>query len=340
MECLHGGRATAISTKKGMFWVCNKNNPKCCEFFCPEQDRSLFDTAMMMWRANGAIRPLCDTHQRPSRMRVVKDIIPKCLSIPLVAAANHIGVHPVACLWSSLINNWKIKDKARPALDISNIDMQSLYTGSSEEAWFFLIHWDIEIQSVPGIKSVAAAQKAVLDDNQELLRACLIILRNTIQKLKISLKRISEKCNPAFFYTKLRTFLTGWKNNKSLPDGIIYEGVSSKPFQFSGASGAQSTGFHLFDAALSITHEDGEKAFLDSMLGYMPRGHRRFVKEIRREPSIRDYVVRSENSELLKLYNECVESLVQFRSLHVQVVTRRVQYLILFHITRLTPYIY
>ncbi|XP_028415696.1 indoleamine 2,3-dioxygenase 2-like [Dendronephthya gigantea] len=130
-----------------------------------------------------------------------------------------------------------------------------------------------------------------------------------------------EQCSPTFFYTKLRIFLAGWKNNKSLPDGIIYEGVSSKPFKFSGASASQSTTFHLFDAALGITHQDGEKTYLESMLDYMPRGHRQFVQEIRKGPSIRDYVLKSEDGELLRLYDDCVESLVQFRSLHIQVVT-------------------
>ena len=74
MDCLHGMPASAISTKKGKFWVCNKNNPKCCELFCPEQDRSLFETAVMMWKANGAIHPQCDTLQRLAKMKVVKDV--------------------------------------------------------------------------------------------------------------------------------------------------------------------------------------------------------------------------------------------------------------------------
>ncbi|CAB3995913.1 endonuclease 8-like 3 [Paramuricea clavata] len=60
--------------KKGKFWLCNKNNPKSCELFCPDQDRSLYETAMAMWRTNGPIHPVCDTHQRLARMKVVKDV--------------------------------------------------------------------------------------------------------------------------------------------------------------------------------------------------------------------------------------------------------------------------
>ncbi|CAB4019357.1 Indoleamine 2,3-dioxygenase 2 [Paramuricea clavata] len=180
-------------------------------------------------------------------------MIPKCLAVPLVAAAKHIGGCPVVSWWPSMLNNWKIKYETRP-LDLRNVEMQSLYTGSKDERWFFLIHWQIEIQSVPAIKSVVAAHKAVLDDNPELLRACLTTIQKTFQIMKTSLKRIYEHCDPAFFYTKLRVFLSGWKNSKSLPDGIIYEGVSTKPLKFSGASGSQSTTFHVFDAVLGIVH--------------------------------------------------------------------------------------
>jgi ssDNA-binding Zn-finger/Zn-ribbon topoisomerase 1 len=69
MECLHGLPASTVSTKNGKFWLCNKNNPN-----CPEQDRSLYETAMATWRANGPIHPVCDTHQRLARMKVVKDV--------------------------------------------------------------------------------------------------------------------------------------------------------------------------------------------------------------------------------------------------------------------------
>ena len=74
MECLHGLPASAVSTKNGKFLLCNKNNPKSCEFFYPDQDHSLCEMAMTMWRANGRIHPVCDTHQRLARMKVVKDV--------------------------------------------------------------------------------------------------------------------------------------------------------------------------------------------------------------------------------------------------------------------------
>ncbi|CAB3999950.1 Indoleamine 2,3-dioxygenase 2, partial [Paramuricea clavata] len=250
-------------------------------------------------------------------------VIPKCLAVPWVSVAEHSGACPVIGHWNGMLNNWRIKDKTRP-LDIDNIDTQFVFTGSKDEFWFCAVTWQLELHAVPGIKSVVAAQKAVTDNNYELLQSCLVTIRKTIEQLKATLERMFEHCHPEFFYTKLRIFLAGWKNYKKFPEGMLYEGVSSKPLQFSGGSAAQSTTFQVFDAVLGIVHpkvEDGQKAFLESMLDYMPRWHREFVLYVRNGPSVRDYVQKSNDNNLKELYNDCVESLIQFRSFHVQIVT-------------------
>ena len=67
---------------------CDNKNTKSCEFFCPEQDRLLFETAMMMWKANGTICLLCDTHQRPAKMKVVKDMNKRNFGRPFFVCPN------------------------------------------------------------------------------------------------------------------------------------------------------------------------------------------------------------------------------------------------------------
>ncbi|XP_028415868.1 indoleamine 2,3-dioxygenase 2-like [Dendronephthya gigantea] len=251
-------------------------------------------------------------------------VIPKCLAIPWVAVAKFTGTCPVICHWDLVLNNWKIKDKTKP-LNIDNVETQFLFTGFKDEFWFDGVTWQLELDAVPGIKSVVAAQKAVTDDNIELMKTCLVILRKTIERLKETLSRMLEHCRPEFFYGKIRIFLAGWKNYETFPEGLFYEGVDSKPMQFSGGSAAQSTTFQIFDAVLGVVHpkvEDGEKSFLESMLDYMPRWHREFVFYVRNGPSVRDYVQNCKCDVLKKLYNDCVESLQKFRSFHIQIVTR------------------
>ena len=54
----------------------------------------------------------------------------------------------------------------------------------------------------------------------------------------------------------------------------------------------------------------------------MPPKHREFLKALSHQPTARDYVQNSGNSELLKCYNEVVDALVSFRSEHRILVTR------------------
>lgn len=46
-----------------------------------------------------------------------------------------------------------------------------------------------------------------------------------------------------------------WKDNPSMPEGLVYEGVQEKPMEFSGGSAAQSSILHCFDELLGVQHE-------------------------------------------------------------------------------------
>lgn len=47
-----------------------------------------------------------------------------------------------------------------------------------------------------------------------------------------------------------------WKDNPSMPKGLIYEGVQKEPMEYSGGSAAQSSLLHCFDELLGIKHEE------------------------------------------------------------------------------------
>ena len=46
-----------------------------------------------------------------------------------------------------------------------------------------------------------------------------------------------------------------WKDNPSMPEGLVYEGVQEEPLEFSGGSAAQSSLLHCFDLLLGVQHE-------------------------------------------------------------------------------------
>ena len=75
MECLHGKAASNSTTDKGSFWFCGQKPS--CGFLCTEEDGYLFQTALTAWRATGLTQPICESHRKPAKFRVVKDMLKK-----------------------------------------------------------------------------------------------------------------------------------------------------------------------------------------------------------------------------------------------------------------------
>ncbi|KAB0393376.1 Indoleamine 2,3-dioxygenase 2, partial [Eschrichtius robustus] len=107
-----------------------------------------------------------------------------------------------------------------------------------------------------------------------------------------------------------------------MPAGLLYEGVSKEPLNYSGASAAQSSVLHAFDEFLGVRHSKESADFLHRMRDYMPPSHRAFIEEIHSAPSLRDHILSSGNSQLLTAHNQCVEALAALRSYHLAMVTK------------------
>jgi hypothetical protein len=71
MECFHGKSAACSTTVRGTFWFCGETPS--CEFFCHDEDFYLFTRAMEACQNSGSNHPICPTHQRLVKLRVVKD---------------------------------------------------------------------------------------------------------------------------------------------------------------------------------------------------------------------------------------------------------------------------
>lgn len=51
----------------------------------------------------------------------------------------------------------------------------------------------------------------------------LAVARAGILGMREALKRMPVGCHPLIFYQRVRPFLSGWKANPTLPDGVLYE---------------------------------------------------------------------------------------------------------------------
>ena len=115
-----------------------------------------------------------------------------------------------------------------------------------------------------------------------------------IQGMNDSLSAMREGCHPFIFYHRVRPFLSAWKHNPTLPQGVIYEGVSEIRQQYYGGSAAQSSLLPFLDIALGVSHSSTKSQdFLLSMREYMPRAHREFLGYIESVACLRTFVVES-----------------------------------------------
>ncbi|KAK9765854.1 tryptophan 2,3- dioxygenase, variant 2 [Basidiobolus ranarum] len=250
----------------------------------------------------------------------VSQVLPPCVAVPFIKLSSILDMSPVLCNASIVIWNWRLLDRDGP-LDLSNMAMMHTFTGSHDEAWFYLVTAAIEAQGGRALTAVVNAMKAVVDNSPRKVIYWLQKLSETIQKLERILVQMYDKCDPYLFYWKIRTYLAGWKNmsDAGLPHGILYQGVDDvKPYadqeelhtryrKYAGGSAGQSALIHSLDVALGVQHSaTGESKseevndasikknkpvnFFMEMRQYMPGKHRRFLEALEIAPSIRQYV--------------------------------------------------
>ena len=127
-----------------------------------------------------------------------------------------------------------------------------------------------------------------------------------IKGMSKSLNNMREGCHPFIFYHRVRPFLSGWKHNPTLPQGIIYEGVNADRQQFYGGSAAQSALLPLLDIGLGVAHDSTKsRDFLMAMRDYMLKPHRDFLKYFETVACLKPFV--EEAAQLAGIRNRSAE---------------------------------
>lgn len=250
--------------------------------------------------------------------------LPSQLAIPWWEVSQRLGLPTVATYAAVVLWNWKLKDPKGP-ITLENIQMDTTYTGTEDEEWFYLISGAIELSAAKGIDHAWKCLEEVKNGNiakvVENLKAVTACIGKDMMDV---LEKMYEKCNPDVFYGRIRQFQAGSKDLKAFKDGLVLEGVKPEPVRFVGASAAQSSTLALFDTLLGVQHKDSMvKTFLDMQRWHMPRSHRQFLLSLSLQPPLRALVLANKsNEDLLQAYNECVETLAEFRNQHIIMVTR------------------
>ncbi|KAG0638022.1 indoleamine 2,3-dioxygenase alpha/beta type [Tuber brumale] len=271
--------------------------------------------------------------------------LPPAISIPFLRLSETLQIPPVAtyatvCLW-----NYRLRDLNKPVDDPENLESLLTFTGTEDEAWFYLISVAIEARGAPTIPLMLEAMRAARDDDIQTVKDCLNIFSSRIEDLTLLLKRMYERCRPHVFYFGIRPFLAGSKRmaEAGLPNGVFYDTGSNDDCyrEYSGGSNAQSSLIQAFDIILGVEHyPTGQKKdpvvsslegtapppkhnFIQEMRKYMPGPHRQFLEHLCLIPNIHSYTESQlDDIELCATYNKCLGALEKFRAAHKAIVAR------------------
>ena len=248
-------------------------------------------------------------------------VMPEVLAKPWYEVGKLVGRPPILSYQSYASDNWRRFDKTGP-IECGNIGLLQCFLGGQDEEWFILIHIDIEKKAGKALKAIEQAQAAVVAQDAEKVEAALIKMRAALTAMYEVLGRMPEKCDPYIYFHRVRPYIFGWRNNPSLPDGVVYEGVDEYKGvgqKFRGETGAQSAIIPAMDGVLGIEHEKDElREYLMEMRTYMPPKHVAFIEAVEAGPSVRNFVTTIKKSSLTQVFNDCIELVANFRAMHLE----------------------
>ncbi|XP_053434725.1 indoleamine 2,3-dioxygenase 1 isoform X2 [Nycticebus coucang] len=254
-------------------------------------------------------------------------ILPRNIAVPYCKLSEKLGLPPILVYADCVLANWKKKDPNGP-MTYENMDILFSFPGGDCGKGFFLVSLLVEIAAASAIKVIPTIFRAVKQQDQDALKRALDDIASSLKEAKTVFGQIHKYVDPKLFFNVLRIYLSGWKGNPQLSEGLLYEGVWDTPKMFAGGSAGQSSVFQCFDVLLGVQHKAGRESaaeILQEMRTYMPPVHRAFLHSLESGPSVRKFVQSQGDADLRKAYNECVEAMVDLRSYHLGIVTKYIR---------------
>ncbi|MEL6619089.1 MAG: indoleamine 2,3-dioxygenase [Pseudomonadota bacterium] len=249
------------------------------------------------------------------------DTLPRCLAVPIVALADHLGQQPLLPYSGYVLDNWAEIERGK-GITLENTRMLQHFLGGQDETWFVLIHVAIEAQAGPALVRMPQIVEAVAQGDDTALRKLLEEVAEVWEGINAIFDKMPERCDPYIYFARVRPYIHGWKDNPALPDGLRYDGIArfgGKGQAFRGQTGSQSSIVPAMDALLGVGHaHDPMKAYLDELHIYRPPPHRQFIEDLRAESGVRDFVARLDHRGLTAAYNANVQAVADFRSRHLE----------------------
>ncbi|KAK9771410.1 putative Zn(2)-C6 fungal-type domain-containing protein [Seiridium cardinale] len=288
------------------------------------------------------------------------EILPPQITVPLLKIAEHFDLPPCATYAGLVL--WNFQSTSDDFSDPDSLHAINTFTGTEDESWFYMLSVALEAQSAWVMPLMVDAIEATHKRDYAAMVEGLEQIAIAIKKMDMLLTRMYEKCDPALFYDRIRPFLAGSANMEAagLPNGVFYDEGNGKGSwrKLMGGSNGQSSLIQFFDVVLGVDHTGGAdkastpatcpvsgmapgegtsgcpvKAAKEKVMGYhekvrayMPEPHRRFLEDLAHMGSLQEFASTPqpdpEFEKMKGLYQVACKTMGDFRSTHIQVVTR------------------
>ncbi|WQF86818.1 Putative indoleamine 2,3-dioxygenase [Colletotrichum destructivum] len=273
-----------------------------------------------------------------------EEVLPPAISVPLLRVSQHLEVPPVATYAG--LNLWNFLSTTDDFTDLESLESLHTFTGTKDEAWFYLVSVAMEAQGARIITDMLNALESIKSRDYGTITRALDDLSANIRKIGALLERMYEHCDPMVFFYEIRPFLAGSKNMAAagLPNGIFYDEGNGRGSwqQLRGGSNGQSSLIQFLDIVLGVEHtSEGNSnphasksapspakapAFHEEVRSYMPGPHKRFLEHVSRMGSIREFArlpsSTAEQDRFREAYQVATRTMTEFRNKHLQIVTR------------------
>ena len=206
-----------------------------------------------------------------------------------------------------------------------NLAMAAKFSGMDDERGFIMLHVDINQHSPELIGSIFDFLKS---DN-------LTSVNKSLKKCLSSMKKINERRQIMWqasrwkHYNDFRVFIMGIKGNDEIfGDGVIYEGVSEKPKQYRGQTGAQDNIIptaDIFTGVIDYYPSNDLTKYLLDLRTYRPKCIQNFLSDIKEEMGnnrLFNTLKESGNEEGLCILIQILDEIYYFRNGHWQFVQK------------------
>ncbi|XP_041916558.1 indoleamine 2,3-dioxygenase 2-like isoform X2 [Alosa sapidissima] len=180
--------------------------------------------------------------------------LPRALAVPYCNVSQALGLPPILVYADCVLANWRLKDPSRP-MEIGNLDTIFSFPGGESGKNFFLVSMLVEKSANSGIQGVISAVNAMVTFDISSLHKALQRITLSLKNMEEAFRIIHNHVDPKIFHGTFRIYLSGWRDNPLLPDGLWYEGVREEPLRLSGGSAAQSSSIQSLDTLLGIQHD-------------------------------------------------------------------------------------